>query len=433
MNASGSNGSSQSTTAASNSNKRNGTGNSPQVAIFNPPRGGSQNYAASGSGSLRGGSNGNSPIDNQPGSARPGVPVNGRSTNGGSGQQGSSRRFSPGLQPGMPADGSSRMSFGPGGTTDPVASVTISSSLQSVFAAGPTVLSSRSLGQSVSPPLSTSQGGNTGTSFGPGGSAIPAHASIGSTSSPPLTGAAGKAPISGGTVPSMLLGRPAGAAEVPPFGPTGEHSGSGMYDPAAARGKVPMSTAVYGVTKASASRNGVNGGTAAARGPPATLAESTRIAELGRGGPVQGGTGLPLGSTSSNAAPKGVSMSGGAAPKGVMPLRSNSINNGSKPGAGLPAIPLAELQRHNKINNGWVAISGKVYDVSTFADEHSGGAGVIERSCGKDCTATFKSSHPGMNPDATLKVRRYLLVLSTCTPISEVFVCCVQCIGILSG
>jgi cytochrome b involved in lipid metabolism len=44
-----------------------------------------------------------------------------------------------------------------------------------------------------------------------------------------------------------------------------------------------------------------------------------------------------------------------------------------KPEKPLRTYTLAEVKKHNKANDLWMAINGKVYDVTSFVDRHPGG------------------------------------------------------------
>lgn len=52
-------------------------------------------------------------------------------------------------------------------------------------------------------------------------------------------------------------------------------------------------------------------------------------------------------------------------------------------------IPLEEISKHNKINDMWMAINGKVYDVTSFVDQHPGGDEVLLEYAGSDATTAF--------------------------------------------
>ncbi|XP_078433282.1 cytochrome b5-like [Wolffia australiana] len=51
---------------------------------------------------------------------------------------------------------------------------------------------------------------------------------------------------------------------------------------------------------------------------------------------------------------------------------------------------LAEVSKHNSREDCWIVISGKVYDVTKFLDDHPGGDDVLLSSTGKDATDDFE-------------------------------------------
>lgn len=53
-------------------------------------------------------------------------------------------------------------------------------------------------------------------------------------------------------------------------------------------------------------------------------------------------------------------------------------------------ITREEVQTHNKEEDCWIIIHGKVYDVTTFLAEHPGGGGYILEHAGSDATNAFE-------------------------------------------
>lgn len=53
----------------------------------------------------------------------------------------------------------------------------------------------------------------------------------------------------------------------------------------------------------------------------------------------------------------------------------------------------SEVSAHNTADDCWVIIEGNVYDLSSFIDNHPGGAGALTNLCGKDGTKAFSSEH----------------------------------------
>ncbi|RHZ77409.1 hypothetical protein Glove_180g117 [Diversispora epigaea] len=65
-------------------------------------------------------------------------------------------------------------------------------------------------------------------------------------------------------------------------------------------------------------------------------------------------------------------------------------------------ISAQEVAKHNKRNDCWVIIHGKVYDLTNFLPEHPGGEKVILKQAGEDATQAFDPIHP---PDI---IQKYL-------------------------
>eukprot|EP00026_Physarum_polycephalum_P005599 Phypoly_transcript_05634.p1 GENE.Phypoly_transcript_05634~~Phypoly_transcript_05634.p1 ORF type:complete len:510 (+),score=103.58 Phypoly_transcript_05634:350-1879(+) len=59
-----------------------------------------------------------------------------------------------------------------------------------------------------------------------------------------------------------------------------------------------------------------------------------------------------------------------------------------------PLIPMQEVAKHNKREDCWVVIHGKVYNLTDFLDHHPGGVGPIAAKAGKDATKVFEVIHP---------------------------------------
>eukprot|EP00250_Pteridium_aquilinum_P002083 c12286_g1_i1 orf=621-1028(-) len=56
----------------------------------------------------------------------------------------------------------------------------------------------------------------------------------------------------------------------------------------------------------------------------------------------------------------------------------------------LKIFTLAQVSEHNHSKDCWLIISGKVYDVTRFLDEHPGGDEVLLSATGKDATNDFE-------------------------------------------
>lgn len=54
--------------------------------------------------------------------------------------------------------------------------------------------------------------------------------------------------------------------------------------------------------------------------------------------------------------------------------------------ATLKEIPLSEVAKHSTESDCWVAIHGRVYDITKFLSDHPGGPETIVEVAGRNCT-----------------------------------------------
>lgn len=80
--------------------------------------------------------------------------------------------------------------------------------------------------------------------------------------------------------------------------------------------------------------------------------------------------------------------------------------NNSNPNRVIPSfpngVPFEELSKHNKLDDAWISINGRVYDVTYYAAKHPGGS-VIKSGFGKEATTLFNKYHPWVNAEYILK------------------------------
>ena len=69
-------------------------------------------------------------------------------------------------------------------------------------------------------------------------------------------------------------------------------------------------------------------------------------------------------------------------------------------------ISIAELKKHNKEGDLWIAVHGKVYDLSKF-DAHPGGQEALNENAGTDATLTFDGVDHSLTDIKELK--KYLI------------------------
>jgi isopentenyl diphosphate isomerase/L-lactate dehydrogenase-like FMN-dependent dehydrogenase/predicted heme/steroid binding protein len=58
-----------------------------------------------------------------------------------------------------------------------------------------------------------------------------------------------------------------------------------------------------------------------------------------------------------------------------------------------PSYTLAEVAKHNTKEDCWLAVNGKVYDVTQWLTDHPGGGAIVLLSAGQDATETFTNFH----------------------------------------
>lgn len=76
--------------------------------------------------------------------------------------------------------------------------------------------------------------------------------------------------------------------------------------------------------------------------------------------------------------------------------RVSSVSTPSKP------ITIDELETHNKKSDCWMAINGKVYDVTKYMPYHPGGIPTLMKGAGKDSTDLFNKFHPWVNAESMM-------------------------------
>ncbi|XP_034476439.1 cytochrome b5 reductase 4 [Drosophila innubila] len=68
-------------------------------------------------------------------------------------------------------------------------------------------------------------------------------------------------------------------------------------------------------------------------------------------------------------------------------------------GTGGRVVPVSrsELARHNQVNDAWMAIRGRVFNVTRYMDFHPGGVDELMRGVGRDATKLFDEVHAWVN------------------------------------
>lgn len=69
---------------------------------------------------------------------------------------------------------------------------------------------------------------------------------------------------------------------------------------------------------------------------------------------------------------------------------------------------LAQVATHNNASSCWAAINGKVYNLTSWINQHPGGPERILSICGKDGSALFNGQHSGEARPETMLAGFYL-------------------------
>ncbi|MCX6716105.1 MAG: cytochrome b5-like heme/steroid binding domain-containing protein [Candidatus Taylorbacteria bacterium] len=84
----------------------------------------------------------------------------------------------------------------------------------------------------------------------------------------------------------------------------------------------------------------------------------------------------------------------------VVPLTASSA-------ASIPAnnivgtsYTLTQISGHSNASSCWSAINGKVYDLTSWIDQHPGGQEAILSMCGKDSSTAYNDQHGGQKRPA---------------------------------
>nr|CAG4709014.1 unnamed protein product [Naegleria fowleri] len=69
----------------------------------------------------------------------------------------------------------------------------------------------------------------------------------------------------------------------------------------------------------------------------------------------------------------------------------------------LGPIPISEVAKHNTVEDAWVILRERVYDITKFLDHHPGGVEILKQVLGTDCTELFDEYHSFVNSDFLLE------------------------------
>ena len=64
-------------------------------------------------------------------------------------------------------------------------------------------------------------------------------------------------------------------------------------------------------------------------------------------------------------------------------------------GSSSKPFTMKQVRRHSTAGNCWSAVNRKIYNLTTWIDQHPGGPSVITGMCGRNASATFNGKHGG--------------------------------------
>jgi len=73
----------------------------------------------------------------------------------------------------------------------------------------------------------------------------------------------------------------------------------------------------------------------------------------------------------------------------LLPASSPSRASGERP------FTLAEVAKHNRVQDCWMAIAGAVYDFTSYLPQHPSDPALITPWCGKEATEAYRTKNKG--------------------------------------
>ncbi|XP_038154647.1 cytochrome b5 [Cyprinodon tularosa] len=81
--------------------------------------------------------------------------------------------------------------------------------------------------------------------------------------------------------------------------------------------------------------------------------------------------------------------------------------NGEAADGGVKYYTLEDIRLHNMSNDSWLIIHNKIYDITSFLEEHPGGEEVLLEQAGADATESFEDV--GHSTDAREMLEQYYI------------------------
>ncbi|XP_015239701.1 PREDICTED: cytochrome b5-like [Cyprinodon variegatus] len=86
---------------------------------------------------------------------------------------------------------------------------------------------------------------------------------------------------------------------------------------------------------------------------------------------------------------------------------NSNETNGEAADGGVKYYTLEDIRLHNMSNDSWLIIHNKIYDITSFLEEHPGGEEVLLEQAGADATESFEDV--GHSTDAREMLEQYYI------------------------
>lgn len=82
--------------------------------------------------------------------------------------------------------------------------------------------------------------------------------------------------------------------------------------------------------------------------------------------------------------------------------QNTNKNNQNIPKDNIITLTLEEISKHNSANDCWLVINNNVYNVTSYLNQHPGGAKKIKKFCGKDASKAFATKGKKNKPHSPM-------------------------------
>ncbi|KAM4721867.1 cytochrome b5 type B isoform 2-T2 [Rhinophrynus dorsalis] len=93
--------------------------------------------------------------------------------------------------------------------------------------------------------------------------------------------------------------------------------------------------------------------------------------------------------------------------RSLSPAMEHSGSSSGEEGSSVTYYTLDEVRKRNSVKEIWLVIHGRVYDITSFVEEHPGGEEVLFEQAGADATESFEDV--GHSIDAREMLKQYYI------------------------